>query len=292
MGAEVAVKLGIAGWSYEDWKGIVYPRGCKDTLRFCAEFVDVIEVNSTFYHRPSARNCESWVVRTDELGTEFTAKIPGEFTHEMSRDTDAVRESAAGFEPLAESGRLLTLLLQFSYRFEYGAEAMGHLRFLRDAFGSLAPLTVEVRHRSFNDQAALTAIDQLGIGVANLDYAGAATGFGMHVTGRNGPHDLAYYRLHGRSQAWFDKDAGRDDVYDYHYAKDEVAAIADRTADIAAGAAQAIVIANNHFQGKAMKLVLELLATRRHARIPVPEPMLRQYPELGDIAARPPGMLF
>ena len=36
------MKFGIAGWSYDDWKGVVYPRGCKDTLRFCAEHVDLI----------------------------------------------------------------------------------------------------------------------------------------------------------------------------------------------------------------------------------------------------------
>ena len=33
--------FGVAGWSYDDWKDVVYPRGCKDTLRAVAELVDV-----------------------------------------------------------------------------------------------------------------------------------------------------------------------------------------------------------------------------------------------------------
>ena len=32
----MSVRFGIAGWSYDDWRGVVYPRTCADTLRFCA----------------------------------------------------------------------------------------------------------------------------------------------------------------------------------------------------------------------------------------------------------------
>ncbi len=49
------LKFGIAGWSYDDWRGVVYPRSCQDTLRYCAEFVDYIEINSAFYRFPVAR---------------------------------------------------------------------------------------------------------------------------------------------------------------------------------------------------------------------------------------------
>ena len=50
------IKVGIAGWSYDDWRGVVYPRSCKDTLRFCAEFVDYIEINSTNAGSPPIEN--------------------------------------------------------------------------------------------------------------------------------------------------------------------------------------------------------------------------------------------
>ena len=80
--AEPKALFGVAGWSYEDWKGIVYPRNCKDTLRAVAQRVGLIEINSTFYGLPSAKNCRSWIERTADLGTQFTAKLPKEFTHD------------------------------------------------------------------------------------------------------------------------------------------------------------------------------------------------------------------
>lgn len=42
------VFIGIAGWSYPDWRRIVYPAGIKDPLRYLCKYVDCIEINSTF----------------------------------------------------------------------------------------------------------------------------------------------------------------------------------------------------------------------------------------------------
>ena len=80
------MRFGVAGWTYADWKDVVYPRNCKDTLRAVAQRVDLIEINNTFYRPPSAKNCKSWVERTADLGTLFTAKLPHEFTHERRFD--------------------------------------------------------------------------------------------------------------------------------------------------------------------------------------------------------------
>lgn len=46
------VHIGVARWSYADWKGIVYPApkppGFSE-MRYLAKHLDVIEINSTFY---------------------------------------------------------------------------------------------------------------------------------------------------------------------------------------------------------------------------------------------------
>ena len=39
----MALHIGIAGWSYADWQGKVYPASCRDTLAFCARYVELIE---------------------------------------------------------------------------------------------------------------------------------------------------------------------------------------------------------------------------------------------------------
>src|SRR5262249_22811649 len=109
------VLFGVAGWSYPDWKDVVYPRSCKDTLRAVAEGVELIKINNTFYRPPVAKNCAAWVERTRDLGTCFTAKLPQECTHERRTDAAFFAEVRQGFQPLLDSGRCLGLLAQFSY---------------------------------------------------------------------------------------------------------------------------------------------------------------------------------
>jgi uncharacterized protein YecE (DUF72 family) len=260
--------FGVAGWSYEDWKDVVYPRNCKDTLRAVAQRVELIEINSTFYRSPAAKNCASWVERTADLGTQFTAKLPHEFTHERRFDTTLEDEVRKGFAPLCASGRMLGLLAQFNHEFPFTAAAVDHVARLAKAFQGDASLFVEVRHASWNAQAALDALRGLGVGVLDLDYPGMVGGFSRDVAGVPGPGGVAYFRLHGRNRAWFRKGAGRDEVYDWEYSPREIEQIEARLQRIAQDATRTVVVANNHFHGKAMKLIEQLLAWYRAAGAP------------------------
>lgn len=257
-----AVLFGVAGWSYEDWQGVVYPRGCKDTLRAVAERVGLIEVNSTFYGLPSAKNCTSWLARTADLGTRFTAKLPQAFTHERRFDDALVAQVVDGFAPFAASGRFVGLLAQFNHEFPFSTAAIAHLERLVRAFAGTGRLFVEVRHASWNAAAAMQAAAALGVGVLELDYPGMVGGFSRDVTGAHAD-GVAYFRLHGRNRAWFRKGAGRDEVYDWRYSHDEVQQLGQRLERIAAGAATTAVVANNHFHGSAVKVIDDLLAWYR-----------------------------
>lgn len=263
MTARSEILFGVAGWSYPDWKDIVYPRNCKDTLRAVAQKVPLIEINSTFYRPPSAENCASWVLRTEDLGTTFTAKVPQDFTHTPEVDAAQLAPVLAGFSPLCQSGRMHAFLAQFHFTFAFTPRSVERLRLLADSFGAAAPLVVEVRHRSWNAPKAIDTLRALGVGVAALDYPAMASGYGVDVPPAH-PSGLAYYRLHGRNQAWFQKDAGRDQVYDWEYSPREVGEIEARIGRLTAGdGVRLAVVANNHFQGKAMKLVEQLLAWYR-----------------------------
>jgi uncharacterized protein YecE (DUF72 family) len=262
-GGRREVLFGVAGWTYEDWKDVVYPRNCKDTLRAVAQRVSVIEINSTFYGLPSAKNCRSWAERTADLGTRFTAKLPQAFTHERRFDDALVAQVREGFAPLVESGRLLALLAQFDHSLAFGPAALELLARLAQAFSGTAPLCVEVRHASWNAAAALAALAELRLGALELDYPGMVGGFSRDVTGVRAPGGLAYFRLHGRNRAWFRKGAPRDEVYDWRYGPDEVRQLEQRIDRIAQDAVRTVVIANNHFHGKAMAVIEELLAWYR-----------------------------
>lgn len=274
------VIFGVAGWSYEDWKDVVYPRNCKDTLRAVAQRVELVEVNTTFYHPPVARNCASWVERTLDLGTHFTAKLPQEFTHQGSEDPELVRRTREGFAPLAASGRLLALLAQTNWQVEANDRSIDHFARLQDSFGDLAQLVVEVRHRSWNAAPALERLAGHGIAVASLDYPGTVGGFSVDVTHCNGTRGIAYFRLHGRNRdAWFRHGAGRDEVYHWEYGAAEVRQLEQRIERLAVDAKKLLVVANNHFHGNAMKVVEQLMAwyrtrsTQQHdAAGPGPQP--------------------
>ncbi|MBM4059502.1 MAG: DUF72 domain-containing protein [Planctomycetes bacterium] len=263
--AEGRVLFGVAGWSYPDWKDVVYPRNCKDSLRAVAQRVDLIEINSTFYAVPSAKNCASWVERTQDLGTRFTAKLPHEFTHERTFDAALVAQVRGGCAPLFASGRCLGLLAQFNHEFPFTAAAVEHLARLAAAFGGDTSLFAEVRHRSWNADAALDALRGLGVGALDLDYPGMVGGFSRDVAGVPAPGGVSYFRLHGRNQAWFRKGAGRDEVYDWEYGPREVEQLQARIERIARQATRTLVVANNHFHGKAMSVIEQLLAWYRAA---------------------------
>lgn len=47
------VRIGCSGWSYDDWRGGLYPEGLakRRWLERYAEIFDTVEVNATFYRR-------------------------------------------------------------------------------------------------------------------------------------------------------------------------------------------------------------------------------------------------
>jgi uncharacterized protein YecE (DUF72 family) len=102
------LRIGPAGWDYQDWQGVVYPQGLKgtDRLTFLAGLFQAVEINVTFY-RPIAPHLAS---RWSEAVAEhpdfrFTAKILNVFTHERRLSDKEVGEFQAGLLPLLSADR-------------------------------------------------------------------------------------------------------------------------------------------------------------------------------------------
>ncbi len=55
-------RIGCSGWSYPDWRGIVYPPGATSGTWFdhYARRFDTVELNNTFYRLPDAATVEGW----------------------------------------------------------------------------------------------------------------------------------------------------------------------------------------------------------------------------------------
>jgi len=276
------VYIGIAGWSYPDWKGIVYTNSKVDQLEYVSKFVDCLEINSTFYRPPFEKTTKSWLEKTSKRPDFFfTAKLHRSFTHEGKMDAEIVKYFHKGFEPFLEAGKLKHLLIQFRYGFDDTNRNRQHLTKIVRNFSEAFSLVVEVRHKSWQMPDALDFLEQLGVAVCNLDYPTTWNSFDMQqcTVGRNG-----YFRMHGRNvEKWFSK-AGRDETYDYYYNDDELTQIKQRVDELAKAFETLTVIANNHYRGAELANALELKALISGQKQPVPEGLLRTYPNLASIA--------
>ncbi len=278
--------FGTAGWSYKDWEGIVYPArkiAGFHALPFLAEYLDIVEINSTFYQPPNPRYCLSWVKkvqhRPDFL---FAIKLHQNFTHGSDSFTSKdVDEFKFGIEPIRSHQRLAAILVQFSWSFKYKPENREHLSRIVSAFADY-PLAVEVRHGSWNTPVFMLWLKSEGVGFCNIDQPVINNSLGP-TTIQTHP-EFSYVRLHGRNyNNWFKQDAGRDARYNYLYSGTELDEWIERIKNLGEKSHKVFVITNNHYQGQAFTNALQLKNKFTGDKLDVPLDLLTQYPLLRDI---------
>ncbi len=288
------LRIGPAGWSYEDWKGIVYPSGAGrrfDPLEYISGYFDVVEINSSFYRPPPPQWTRLWARRVEENPRfRVTAKLWRRFTHEREAvpTADDVKQVREGLDVLGEEDRLLAVLVQFPWSFRNEPEARRWLAHVVQTFGDY-PLVVEVRHASWDDPEALDWLAEKKVGLAAIDQPVHDGSLGR-VVRRTGP--VAYFRFHGRNyQAWFAEGRPSHERYDYLYDREELDPWVDeiRAAASDPGVAAVIAITNNHYRGQGAVNALQLKALVSGGPVPVPEPLKEAYPEaLAGVEAEPP----
>jgi uncharacterized protein YecE (DUF72 family) len=280
------IKVGPAGWSYPDWDGIVYPRphprGFHEA-EYLAQFFDTIEINTSFYQPLRATMAKSWVSRVEHNPNfKFTAKLWRGFTHEHRASHEDEKTFKAGMAPLVEAGRLGALLMQFPWSFKNTRESRQYLGTLVVQFMEY-PLVVEVRHASWNQPEIYHLLADLGAGFCNIDQPviGRSIGPSEHATAAVG-----YVRLHGRNyEQWFSSENHPEERYNYLYSLVELEPWAERIKQVARQAEVTYVIANNHFEGKAIVNALQLIKLITGHPVSVPQTLMARYPELRQIGA-------
>ena len=181
------------------------------------------------------------------------------------------------------AGRLGAVLVQFPWSFRADDEAFRHLEAVQKDFGDL-PLVVEVRHASWTTAQAFHFLRDRGLGFANIDQP-ASRGSVPPMTLVTSP--VGYVRLHGRNaDAWFKKDAGRDERYNYLYADAELDEWIERIREIARASEKTYVFTNNHYRGQAPANALQLLSKLSGGPVPVPPALVDTYPFLESVASR------
>ena len=251
--------FGPAGWSYADWQGIVYPKGMKEhPLNFLERFFDMVEINTTFYHVPELKMAERWCLTPKNPEFCFTLKLGQNLTHGRTEITQKEKEAYREvFRLVRFYGRLGGVLIQFPWSFVNIGQNHDYLFKLLDEFAEF-PLIVELRHVSWLKRGFFEEIHGREVAFCNIDQPAAKNSIGLtdYVTS-----EIGYLRLHGRnSSAWFDRNAGRDQRYDYLYSAGELAEIRAVVEKISKKGKKIFIVGNNHFKGQAVINLLQIKA--------------------------------
>jgi uncharacterized protein YecE (DUF72 family) len=315
------ILVGTAGWSYPDWENVIYSSAkSTDRLQTVAQYLDCVEVDSSFYSPPAPQTTANWVKATAaQPGFRFLAKAWQRFTHERTTPWTQVEHDlfTRGLAPLRDAGRLDALLFQFPWSFRNDTRNRDWLSRIAVAFANW-PVAVELRHDSWLGDAAdatLKFFRAYRLMFCNIDQPALAHCIppAAHTTA-----DTGYYRLHGRNARnwWFreKQDAyggpsprwpvsrldgasrraaaraqrvGAARVnhaggrYDYLYSEAELAELELKIRQVAARAKKTFVVFNNHRDAKAFSNALQMKARlNADAKLRAPAPLVQRYPVL------------
>jgi len=190
-GAEMAVFVGVSGFSYPSWKGKFYPKDAKseEFLGYYSQYLDTVEINSSFYAVPSASMVKSWSEKTSEK-FRFSFKAPGRVTH-MLKLGEGASQFAQSFSRTIENlgTRLGPVLFQLP-------PFMKQDRELLDGFlsstASIKDRVFEFRNKSWMEGATFRLLEKHGVAFCIAETDDSAPTF--QVTGK-----FAYFRLRKES---------------------------------------------------------------------------------------------
>jgi len=281
--------IGTAGWSYKDWEGIVYPQKKSPgfhALIFLAHYINIIEINSTFYRPPVIQISLSWIKKVENYPDFlFAVKLHQIFTHKRKGFTQKdVDNFKFGIEPLRAKERLASILIQFPWSF---ASTISNNDYLVKLFKSFSdfPLTVEVRHSSWDSSDFHKLLSEYNVSFCNIDQPIFRNSIKPSSISTN--PEFSYVRLHGRNyRNWFKQDAGRDERYNYLYTKEELQDWIDRIKDLGNQSSKVYVITNNHYQGQALANALQIKNMITGEKLDVPPLLVEQYPVLKELAEK------
>jgi uncharacterized protein YecE (DUF72 family) len=258
------------------------PRGFHEAS-YLANYFDTIEINVSFYRPIPGGTAADWLERVQHNENfRFTAKLWRGFTHDRNATAKDEKEFKQGLTPLFEAGRLGALLLQFPWSFRNTPENREYVARLRAQFREY-PLVLEVRHASWSEPGTLDVLEQLELGLCNIDQPLFKRSVKPSAVATS---SIGYVRLHGRNyQSWFTENRHVGERYDYLYSVEELDSWLDRVKAVEHTTTDLYVVTNNHYLGKAVVNALEISSILHGQPVPVPPPLLAHYPELQDFAS-------
>jgi uncharacterized protein YecE (DUF72 family) len=167
--------LGTSSWSFDDWRGHLYPSDAKSTdyLTHYAQHFPVVEIDATFYRIPTPAMVDAWYRRTPQ-GFRFAAKIPQVITHEKVL-SDCQAELQQFTDTMRRLGEKLgPLLFQFPYfakrRFATPEAFLERLAPVLERLPAGVQFAVEIRNRGWITRRFLDLLRGQRVAFALIDH--------------------------------------------------------------------------------------------------------------------------
>ncbi|WP_312900789.1 DUF72 domain-containing protein [Chryseobacterium taichungense] len=184
--------IGCSGFYNNDWKGSLYPEDAKskDFLTLYSQEFNCVEINSTFYRKPTAKTLIKWTEETPE-DFRFFIKIPKVVSHEK-RMKDCKEEITLFCDHIYShlQNKLSGFLYQFPPSFKNTPE---NLNIILNNIDSRFLNVIEFRHESWWTDEIFNTLKEKNIVFSGVSFPGNLP----EDVVINHP-DILYYRLHGK----------------------------------------------------------------------------------------------
>lgn len=184
--------IGCSGFYNNDWKGSLYPENAqsKDFLTLYSGVFNTVEINSTFYRKPTAKTLVKWHDETPD-DFKFFIKIPKAISHEkrLKEAKEDISEFCTHIQTHLKE-KLSGFLYQFPPSFKKSQENMD---LIISSIDFKYVNVIEFRHESWWTDEIFTFLKEHQIIFSGVSFPG------------NLPEDIIinhpeilYYRLHGK----------------------------------------------------------------------------------------------
>lgn len=184
--------IGCSGFYNNDWKGSLYPENApsKDFLSLYAEHFNCVEINSTFYRKPTAKTLLKWHDETPDH-FRFFIKIPKSVTHQ-NRLSESKEEITAFCTHIHDhlKDKLSGFLYQLPPSFKNTQENTD--RIIRNIDSNFLNV-IEFRDESWWQKEIFSLLKRMNIIFSGVSFPGKLP----EEVIINHP-EVLYYRLHGK----------------------------------------------------------------------------------------------
>lgn len=231
----MTVRIGMSGWSYDHWAGVLYSPKLPPAqrLRRYVEEFDTVELNASFYRWPKDSTFLKW--RT-ELPDGFAMSVKAHRGLSHYRRLNAPEPWIERFERCWQllDGRRGAVLVQLHPE---QARDDGRLDAFLAAVPSHIRIAMELRHASWDDPAVYTLLEK-----HRAAYV-VTSGAGMRCV-PIATSDLVYVRMHGPAS---------DDLYTGSYPRHALEEWAARIAKWDSESRDVLLYFNNDLHGNAVR---------------------------------------